>query len=275
MTRLRTSRPKPIRAEPRLGARAGFDQLEVRLVRRMRSDHVGEDRHPDDEEGHDGPRYHDPAPRHAAHTPAPLDARHPARAGGDRVAHADPDGGNGPRRMLMRWKLAQSCQLLTHHARSTAILPTTRIVPCLAMTSVDCITAPRHAGAERAIVIGSPRAIAFCCWAMYACCCCCCCCPCSCASSLDRARRIIPNRPPTAAPMAAPSPALPRWPRPPLPVPRHPARLRGRRPERLLGRGRVHGRGRRHGDPRIRRVEAGLLHGPAVALALVRFLLLW
>ena len=51
------------------------------------------------------------------------------------------------------WRLEH--QLLTHHAIQ-AILPTTRIVPCLAMTSVDCITAPRHAGAERAIVIGSP-----------------------------------------------------------------------------------------------------------------------
>jgi len=53
------------------------------------------------------------------------------------------------------------------------------------------------------------------------------------------------------------------------------AAFEGAAPERLLLRGRIPGRWWRHGHPRIRRVEAGLLHGPAVALALVRFLLLW
>jgi len=53
------------------------------------------------------------------------------------------------------------------------------------------------------------------------------------------------------------------------------AAFEGAAPEGLLLRGRIPGRWWRHGHPRIRRVEAGLLHGPAVALALVRFLLLW
>jgi hypothetical protein len=48
----------------------------------------------------------------------------------------------------------------------------------------------------------------------------------------------------------------------------------GAAPERLLRRRRVHRWGRRHGHSRIRRIETGLLHGPAVALALVRFFLL-